>query len=108
MIRLGFGSHLILASMLMEMASSIIIDLWPFDRQRDHPPDISGGVGRLNSFRYGPSDLALPDRFWIFSLGCHEENCPRSLGGYIMVIRTLDSPATSIKLSSYFSLTYWC
>jgi hypothetical protein len=25
-----------------------------------------------------------------------------------MVIRTLDSPATSIKLSGYVALTYWC
>jgi hypothetical protein len=25
-----------------------------------------------------------------------------------MVIRTLDSPATSIKLFGYFALTYWC
>jgi hypothetical protein len=25
-----------------------------------------------------------------------------------MVIRTLNFPATSIKLSSYFALTYWC
>jgi hypothetical protein len=25
-----------------------------------------------------------------------------------MVICTLDSPATSIKLSGYFALTYWC
>jgi hypothetical protein len=25
-----------------------------------------------------------------------------------MVIRTIDSPATLIKLSGYFALTYWC
>jgi hypothetical protein len=25
-----------------------------------------------------------------------------------MVIRILDSPATSTKLFSYFTLTYWC
>jgi hypothetical protein len=70
----------------MEMASSIIIDLWPFDRRRDLPRDVNGGVGRLNSFRYGPSDLASPDQFWIFSLGCREENYPRSIcpGGYIL------------------------
>jgi hypothetical protein len=70
----------------MEMASSTIIDLRPFDRLRDLPPDVNGGVGRLNSFRYGPSDLASPDRFWIFSFGCREENYPRSicLGGYIL------------------------
>jgi hypothetical protein len=68
------------------MASSTIIDLRPFDRRRNLPPGVNGGVGRLNSIRYGPSDLALPDRFWIFSLGCREENYPRSIcpGGYIL------------------------
>jgi hypothetical protein len=63
----------------MEMASSTIIDIRPFDRRRDLPPGINGGVGRLNSFRYGPSDLASPDRFWIFSLGCREKNYPHSI-----------------------------
>jgi hypothetical protein len=68
------------------MTSSIIIDLRPFDRRRDLPPGVNGGVGRLNSFRYGPSDLASPDRFWIFSLSRREENYPRSIcpGGYII------------------------
>jgi hypothetical protein len=70
----------------MEMASSTIIDLRPFDRRRDLPPDVNGGVERLNFFRYGPSDLASPDQFWIFSLGCREENYPRSIcpDGYIL------------------------
>jgi hypothetical protein len=49
--------------MSMEIVSSTIIDLRPFDRRRDLPPDVNGGVGRLNSLRYGPSDLASPDRF---------------------------------------------
>jgi hypothetical protein len=49
--------------MSMEMASSIIIDLRPFDRRRDLPPGVNGGVGRLNSFRYGSSDLSSPDQF---------------------------------------------
>jgi hypothetical protein len=72
--------------MSMKMISSTIIDLRPFDRRRDLPPGVNGGVGRLNSFRYGPSDLASPDRFWIFSLGRREENYPRSIcpGGYII------------------------
>jgi hypothetical protein len=70
----------------MEMASSIIIDFRPFDRRRDLPSGVNGGVERLNSFRYGPSDLASPDQFWIFSLSCREENYPRSIypGGYIL------------------------
>jgi hypothetical protein len=70
----------------MEMASSIIIDLQPFDRQQDLSFGINGGVERLNFFRYGPSDLALPDRFWILSLGRREENYPRNiyLGCYIL------------------------
>jgi hypothetical protein len=72
--------------MSMKMASSIIIDLRPFDRRRGLAPGVNGGVGRLNSFRYGPSYLASPDRFWIFSLGRREENYPRSIcpGGYIL------------------------
>jgi hypothetical protein len=70
----------------MEMASSTIIDLRSFDRRRDLPSGVNDGVGRLNFFRYGPSDLASPDRFWIFSLGYREENYPRSIcpGGYIL------------------------
>jgi hypothetical protein len=70
----------------MEMASSSIIDLWPFDRRRDLPPGVNGGVGRLNTFRHGSSDLASPDRFWIFSLGRRKENFLRSIcpGCYIL------------------------
>jgi hypothetical protein len=78
-IRLGFGSHLLLRSMPMEMISSTIIDLRLFDRRRDLPPDVNGGVGRLKSFRYDPSNLSSPDRFWIFSLGRRKENYPRNI-----------------------------
>jgi hypothetical protein len=63
----------------MEMASSTIIDLWSFDRRRDLSPGVNGGVRRLNSFMYGPSDLASPDRFWIFSLGRREKNYPQNI-----------------------------
>jgi hypothetical protein len=62
--------------MSMEMASSIIIDLLPFNRQRDLPLGVNSGVERLNSIRYGPSDLASLDQFWIFSLGRREDNYP--------------------------------
>jgi hypothetical protein len=70
--------------MSMKMASSIIIDLRPFDGRRYLPPGIDGGVEKLNSFRYGPSDLASPDRLWIFSLGRHEENYPCNTGCYVL------------------------
>jgi hypothetical protein len=75
----------------MEMASSIIINLRPFDRQRDLPPGVNEGVGRLNSFRYDPSDLASPDRFWIFSLGRHEENYARNIYPVCYVLDNGDS-----------------
>jgi hypothetical protein len=72
--------------MSMEMTSSKIIDLWPFDLRRDLPFDVNGGVGRLNSFRYGPSNLTSPDRFWIFSLDRREENYLRDIcpGCYVL------------------------
>ena len=70
----------------MEMVSSAISDLPRFVRWRDTLPDVNGGFGRLSLSRYGSSDLASPDRFWIFSLGCREEDYPRSfcLGCYIL------------------------
>jgi hypothetical protein len=72
--------------MLMKMVSSTIIDLRPFDQRGDLSLGVNGGVRRLNSFRYDPSDIASPDRFWIFSLGRREENYPQSicLSGYIL------------------------
>jgi hypothetical protein len=72
--------------MLIEMTSSIIINLWPSNRRRDLPPGVNGGVGRLNSFRYGSSDFALPYPSWIFSLGRDEENYARNicLGCYVL------------------------
>jgi hypothetical protein len=72
--------------MSMKMTSSTIIDLRPFDRRRDLPLGVNGGVGRLNSFRYGPSYLTSLNWFWIFSLGRRKENYPRSIcpGGYIL------------------------
>jgi hypothetical protein len=34
---------------------------------------VNSSVGRLNFSRYDPSDLASPDRSWIFFYDCHEE-----------------------------------
>jgi hypothetical protein len=90
------------------MVPSTIIDLRPFDRRRDLLPGVNGGVGRLNSFRHGPLDLASPDRFWIYFLGCRKENYPCSIcpGGYI-----LDNGDSYPRLPSdvdQVALTYWC
>jgi hypothetical protein len=62
----------------MKMAWSTIIDLWFFLRRRDLPTGVNGSVGRLKFSRYGSSDLASPDRSWIFSYGCREEYYPRN------------------------------
>jgi hypothetical protein len=72
--------------MSMDMASSTIFDLWPFDLRRDLPPSVNGGVGRSNSFRYVLPDLPSPNRFWIFSLGHREKNYPRNIcpGCYVL------------------------
>jgi hypothetical protein len=95
--------------MLMEMASSTIIALRPFDRRRDLPPGVNGGVGRLNSFKYGPSDFASPDRFWILFLGRRRKNYPRSIcpGGYILDNGNSYSrlPINLDQVVSYFALT---
>jgi hypothetical protein len=58
------------------MAPSTIIDLWFFLQRRDLCPGVSGSIARLKFSRYGFSDLASPDRFWIFSHGRHEEYYP--------------------------------
>jgi hypothetical protein len=51
------------------MSLFIISDLRLFVRRRDLLPDVNGGAIRLQFYRYGLSDLALPDQFWIFSPG---------------------------------------
>ena len=96
----------------MEMTSSLISDLWPTVRRRDLLPSVNGGVERLNFPRFGTSDLALLDQFWIFSYGFREEVCPCNIcpGCYVLV--NGDSyprfPATSTKRFDCFSLEYWC
>jgi hypothetical protein len=62
----------------MEMASSTIIDLRFFLRRRDLRSGVNGSVGRLKFSRYGSSDLASPDRSWIFSHGRREEYYPHN------------------------------
>ena len=79
----------------MEMTLSTISNLRPFVRQRDLLPDVNGGVARLIFSSYGPSDLALPDRFWIFSHSCREEDYPRN----IPVCYVLDNGDSSFRLS---------
>ena len=81
----------------MEMASSAISDLRPFVRRRDLLPGVNGGLERSQFSRYGPLDLASPDRFWIFCLCCRGEDYPRSFcpGCYV-----LDNGDSYSRLSS--------
>jgi hypothetical protein len=57
----------------MEISSFIISDLQFFVRRRDLFPSVNSAAIRLQFYRYGLPDLALPDQFWILSPGCHEE-----------------------------------
>jgi hypothetical protein len=75
----------------MKMTSSTIIDLWPIFQRRDLSPGVNDGVGRLKLSRYGPSDLALPDRSWIFSHGCHGDVCPCNIYPNCYVLDNGDS-----------------
>jgi hypothetical protein len=75
----------------MEMTSSIIIDLWPIFQQRDLSPGVNDGVERLKLSSYGPSDLVLPDRSWIFSHGCHGDVCSRNICSDCYVLDNGDS-----------------
>ena len=70
----------------MEMASSAISDLRPFVWRRDLLPGVNGGVERSQFSRYGSSDLASPDRFWIFCRCCRGEDYHRSFcpGCYVL------------------------
>ena len=98
----------------MEMVSSTISDLPRFVRRRDILPDVNGGFGRLSLSRYSYSDLASPDQFWIVSLGCREEVCPRNIYPGYYVFDNGDSfsrlPTTSTMWFGYLSLEYqwWC
>jgi hypothetical protein len=81
----------------MEMASSTIIDLRSFLRQRGLYPSVSGSVERSNFSRYGPSDLASPDRSWIFSHGYRGEYCPRN---FYLSCYVLDNGDSCSQISS--------
>jgi hypothetical protein len=68
-----------LAFVLMEETTSSFFDP-SFD------DDVSSGVVRSNFFRYGLSDIALPDQSWMIFVGCREEVFPRNIypGYYVL------------------------
>jgi hypothetical protein len=70
----------------LEMALPTISDPRPIVGQRDLLSDVTCGVARLNLCMYGSLDIALSERFFIFSHVCHEEVCPGNicLGYYIL------------------------
>jgi hypothetical protein len=72
--------------MLTEETTSSISVLQPFVRRCEFLLDVNDGVGRSNFFRYGLSDLALPDQSWIIFVGCREEIFPRNIypGCYVL------------------------
>jgi hypothetical protein len=82
------------------MASSTISDLCPFVRRRDLLPDVNGGVERLKFSRYGPSDLASPDQFWICSHGCRVEVCPHNICPGCYVLNNGDSYFWLVQIDS--------
>jgi hypothetical protein len=75
----------------MEEIRFSISVLRPFVRQREFFLGVSDGVGRSNFFRYGLSDLALPDRSWMIFVGCREENFPRNIYPNCYVLDNGDS-----------------
>ena len=90
--------------LLMEMASSTISDLRHIVQRRDLFPGVNGGVERLSFYRYSLSDLSTLDRFWTFSHGGARRIIlvifvPAAMSS-TMVIRTLGSPATLIRMFS--------
>jgi hypothetical protein len=83
----------------IKMASSTISDFQFFVRRWDLLPDLNGGVGRLIFSRFGHSDLASPDRFWIcsHSNGCRvgDYSCNICSNCYILVNGDSYSRSTS-------------
>jgi hypothetical protein len=57
-----------------------------FGRSFDDVSFCCGGVERSNFLRYGLSDLALPDRYWMIFVGCREEAFPCNIypGCYVL------------------------
>jgi hypothetical protein len=74
-----------LAFVIMEEIMFSISVLRPFVRRREFFLGVSDGVGRSNFFRYGLSDLALPNQSWMTFVGRREEVFPRNIypGCYI-------------------------
>jgi hypothetical protein len=90
---------------------STLIDLWLFVRLQYILLDVNADVGKLQFSRYGFSDLASPDRFWIifFMVAPRRIDLAMFVSATIfsiMVIRTLGSPGMLIKIFGYFALTY--
>jgi hypothetical protein len=88
----------------MEETTSSISILRPFVRRREFLLDVNDGVGRFNFFRYGLSDHALLDQYWMIFVGCREEfyltvSILAAMSS-TMVIFTLGSLAISTRLSS--------
>jgi hypothetical protein len=52
---------------------------------------VNDDVERLKFSRYGPSDLASPDQFWICSYGCREDVCPCNICPGCYVVNNGDS-----------------
>jgi hypothetical protein len=77
--------------MPIKMVSFTIIDLWSFVRRRDLHPDVPGSIGRSIFSRYGPLNLASPDRLWIFSRGCRDEYCSCNICPSCYVLNNGDS-----------------
>jgi hypothetical protein len=88
----------------MEMASSTISDLRTFVRRRDLLPDVNNDVERLTFSRYGHSDLASLDQFWIYSYGCREDVCHCNIcpGCYIV-----DNGGSYFRLPSDVDQAVW-
>jgi hypothetical protein len=81
-------------------------------RRRDLCAGVNNGVRRLKLSRYDISDLALPDRSWIFFHGCRVDVYTRTICLDCYVLDNGDSYFQSIndvdQAVRLLFLTYWC